>query len=185
MRTYSGLVVAALGFLPTNVSATALPRPTLIDEKRYLQQLRNGPSLRFLTVPRGGSDPSKLYRRVASDARMPSLFSSDEAIYDKYAACLAATEGLRRIRDRDMMEDIKSTDLLGGNPTEKEEQITREFLRNSKKVLQLMGLSVEQFNELGQQISRDDRLRERVRVRQSSLPHDILKSIQPHRWLIL
>ncbi len=31
--------------------------------------------------------------------KMPSIFQPEESIYDKYAACLAATEGLRRIRD--------------------------------------------------------------------------------------
>jgi len=31
--------------------------------------------------------------------QMPTLFTSEESIYDKYAACLAATESLRRVRD--------------------------------------------------------------------------------------
>lgn len=35
----------------------------------------------------------------SDDDKMPSIFQAEESLYDKYAACLAATEGLRRIRD--------------------------------------------------------------------------------------
>jgi len=38
---------------------------------------------------------------------MPSIFTPEEDIYDKYAACIAATEGLRRIRDSKLMSNTK------------------------------------------------------------------------------
>jgi hypothetical protein len=102
---------------------------------------------------------------------MPSLFAPDETVYDKYAACLAATEGLRRIRDREQVQEAASktnTDsilLVGSSttPTEREQKITRDYVQNSAKVIQAMGLSVKQFNDLGKQISKDERLREKVR----------------------
>ena len=42
-----------------------------------------------------------------SHDQMPSIFEPEELIYDKYAACLAATEGLRRIRDSKLQENQK------------------------------------------------------------------------------
>lgn len=39
--------------------------------------------------------------------QMPSIFEPEESIYDKYAACLAATEGLRRIRDSKQLNQNK------------------------------------------------------------------------------
>ena len=37
--------------------------------------------------------------------QMPSIFQPEESIYDKYAACLAATEGLRRMRDSKILKN--------------------------------------------------------------------------------
>lgn len=46
-------------------------------------------------------------KKPPSHDQMPSIFESEESIYDKYAACLAATEGLRRIRDSKLQENKK------------------------------------------------------------------------------
>lgn len=39
--------------------------------------------------------------------KMPSIFTHEESIYEKYAACLSATEGLRRIRDAKIDQNKK------------------------------------------------------------------------------
>lgn len=93
---------------------------------------------------------------------MPSLFTQEEETYDRYAACLAATEGLRRLRDRDMTEEVEGI----GDPEEvakKRKQIAVQYVQNSGKVLRALGMSVGKFNELGKEISRDSKLKEKVR----------------------
>jgi hypothetical protein len=92
---------------------------------------------------------------------MPSLFGPQEAQYDRYAACLAATEGLRRLRDRQLG---KRGLIFGkGGPTEQQKRITAEYVVNSSKVLESMGMSVSQFNQLGRQVGNDPELKEKVR----------------------
>ena len=90
---------------------------------------------------------------------MPSLFNSDEAEYTKFSACLAATEGLRRMRDQALME-LKAS---SGSP-DRERKIADQYQANSGRVLRAMGMSVDRFNELGREISRDDKLKDRVRT---------------------
>ena len=90
------------------------------------------------------------------------MFSSEEETYDRYAACLAATEGLRRLRDRDMTEEVQGV----RDPeeiTKKRKQIASQYVSNSGKVLRALGMSVGKFNELGKEISRDSKLKEKVR----------------------
>ena len=41
--------------------------------------------------------------------------------------------------------------------------INQEYARNSAKVLRALGMSVAQFNHIGHQLARDDRLKEKVR----------------------
>jgi hypothetical protein len=110
---------------------------------------------------RGGSVDARVLRKFSEDSRMPSLFASHDVMYDRYAACLAATEGLRRIRDRDLL--VKNNNAIAvEDAVERERIIAKEYVQNSGKVLRAMGLTVSQFNELGKTISKDDGLRERV-----------------------
>lgn len=143
--------------------STAVHLPPGLKAEQVAARSRNW--IRPFSLPRGGSEvqQSKILRKFTSDARMPSLFAAEEIIFDKYAACLAATEGLRRIRDRDMIDEVKKSNTLSSDPTYREQQITREYTKNSAKVLEAMGLSVKQFNDLGKKISGDERLREKVR----------------------
>ncbi|KAL7568826.1 hypothetical protein ACA910_007239 [Epithemia clementina (nom. ined.)] len=114
-------------------------------------------------------------RRVLGDMpvdQMPSLFTSEEEVYDRYAACLAATEGLRRIRDRDLAEELqKSQQDDESTPTlddfiaqqaKNRRKIAQTYIRNSGKVLRAMGMTVKQFNELGGEISQDTKLKGKV-----------------------
>jgi Domain of unknown function (DUF4168) len=93
---------------------------------------------------------------------MPSLFGPEEAQYDRYAACLAATEGLRRLRDKKLgnRRFLRDTDEM----TQAQRRINSEYVLNSSKVLEAMGMSVSQFNQLGRQVGADPELKEKVRV---------------------
>lgn len=112
---------------------------------------------------RGGSQPTgQTLRKYAETDRMPSLFNHDEETYDRYAACLAATEGLRRLRDRDMSDVIQGvTDVE--DATRKRKQIASQYVHNSARVLRALGMSVNQFNELGKEVAQDAKLKEKVR----------------------
>jgi hypothetical protein len=124
-----------------------------------------------LSVRGGKVDTSpvnpKLPKRFVDNSRMPSLFTSEEGVYDKYAACLAATEGLRRLRDQDVAQEIQravAADTTGGSVDVNEAQrhITAQYVQNAGKVLRALGMSINQFNELGRQIAQDKGLKEKV-----------------------
>jgi Domain of unknown function (DUF4168) len=147
----------------------------------------------WLTSARGGGgrvvdNVSKIRRFAAEGDRMPCLFSEQEEIYDRYAACLAATEGLRRMRDRDIIEQQESISAptatkqqpgaaassgSGGSlvpdsarlqaVAEAKHRITTKYVQQSIKVLRALGMTVSQFNGLGRDIAKDEKLKEKVR----------------------
>ena len=106
--------------------------------------------------------------------RMPSLFMLPEEQYlDKYAACLAATEGLRKLRDS-KIEASRNTGnkknslkgLICGPSTDTNDpdyqQACAEYLMNSSKIIRALGLSVGQFNRIGREVGGDPLLKEKV-----------------------
>lgn len=93
------------------------------------------------------------------DQRMPCLFPPDQTDYDRYAACLAATESLRRLRDKSMAETKR---LSGSEATDEKKRIRAEYVINSGKVLKAMGMSISQFNQFGRQVNEDEVLKEKV-----------------------
>jgi hypothetical protein len=118
---------------------------------------------------RGGASAdsvnSKLFRRFSEDSRMPSLFSKEEDVFDKYAACLAATEGLRRIRDAEMSAEVEAQQQ--GNSRSKsigevEKHINAKYIQSSSRVLRAMGMPVSQFNDLGRVVSKDSDMKQKV-----------------------
>jgi hypothetical protein len=115
---------------------------------------------------RGGSldvASPKILKRFGDNARMPSLFTPEEGVYDKYAACLAATEGLRRLRDQDLAVELQRA---GGaslpSTNEGQQHISAQYVQNAGKVLHALGMSVSQFNDLGRQIAQDELLKGKV-----------------------
>mmetsp|Transcript_12189 Transcript_12189/g.14335 ORF Transcript_12189/g.14335 Transcript_12189/m.14335 type:complete len:388 (+) Transcript_12189:56-1219(+) len=113
--------------------------------------------------------------------KMPSLFMQpEEVIYDKYAACLAATEGLRRARDatlgknrsavnvnakptKSMAKFWRREDEQSDDGSKKEYQrACAQYVLHSGKMIRSMGLSVSQFNQLGREVGSDKILKERV-----------------------
>jgi len=100
------------------------------------------------------SDRNSMTVRGGSQQRtsiLPTLFSTndpDGLVYDTYAACLAATEGLRRIRNNSSSNDAEAA--------------RRQYVRDSKVVLEALGMTVETFNAIGSQLVSDPALKEKV-----------------------
>jgi hypothetical protein len=111
---------------------------------------------------------AKVMKRFTDNSFMPSLFTREQGVYDKYAACLAATEGLRRLRDQDLAQEVQRASIAaistGGSMSvsEAQKQITAQYVQNAGKVLKALGMSINQFNELGRQIAQDNNLKEKV-----------------------
>jgi Domain of unknown function (DUF4168) len=123
---------------------------------------------------RGGTTEEGIMKRFAFsggqsvDSRMPSLFNAEEAEYNRFAACLAATEGLRRMRDQALLDRQSAVAADPDSPTlsqDEERKIADQYQANSGRVLRAMGMSVDRFNDLGREISRDENLKEKVRKR--------------------
>jgi hypothetical protein len=127
-----------------------------------------------------------------SDGIMPSLFSSVSGgdQYDRYAACLAATEGLRRARDAaasgnpsaaaastfslsspGVWRNWFSSSSNSNGPyavhpdSEEYKRAYAQYVLNSSRVIRALGLSVSQFNQLGRDINNDPELKEKVRTK--------------------
>lgn len=136
-------------------------------------------------------DPIKKYAvdavRDGNFNQMPTIFNRpEEAQYDTYAACLAATESLRRLRDSAIGKIKKSSSAVNaddndtswksylskdgsqedGSQTGKDKEILKrayaEYVLNSSKAINALGLSVTQFNQLGREIRKDKELKEKV-----------------------
>jgi len=110
---------------------------------------------------------------------MPSIFRvPSEEKYDWYAAALAVTEGLRRVRDAEIAlakEAKKSKTWLGSmsssggkssssqDPLETaKKRAESAFLLQSTKAVKALGMTVTQFNQIGREVMADPALKERV-----------------------
>ena len=131
--------------------------------------------------------------------KMPTVFtSSRESKYDTYAACLAATEGLRRSRDAAISKiktqnSVKKADsdkswksLLGlGGKMKKNEKANEDdeeykrtcaqYVLQSTKAIHSLGMTVGQFNQIGKEVSNNEILKQKVsffhRMRKRNLKH--------------
>jgi hypothetical protein len=113
---------------------------------------------------------------------MPSIFRiPSEEKYDRYAAALAVTEGLRRVRDTEIAlaeEGRRSSSGRWGRkkPTAatsssslgecaddaKKRRAESAFLLQSTRAVKSLGMTVAQFNQIGREVITDPALRERV-----------------------
>ena len=102
---------------------------------------------------------------------MPSIFHiPEEQKYDRYAAALAVTEGLRRVRDAEIERQLSNAKKLKKNNADAvKKNAESEFLLQSTKAVKALGLTVAQFNEIGREVLADTVLKERVRVCLKSL----------------
>lgn len=101
----------------------------------------------------------------SEDSHMPCLFSEEECDYDRYAACLAATEGLRRIRDEEMTALVEANRKEKSDSMEDAERlINMKYAQKSAQMLRQMGMPVEKFNALGRVIAKDATLKKKVSI---------------------
>jgi hypothetical protein len=148
---------------------------------------RLSPSSTASSLSTAGGTASATANGVSSSSsynRMPSLFLKPEEQYlDKYAACLAATEGLRKLRDSAVASSSSSTTTTttttpihrairkflpnSGKDMDLQSELYRqacsEYALNSSKVIRALGLTVAQLNQIGRQVSSDPALKEKVR----------------------
>uniref|UniRef100_A0A7S4I7N6 DUF4168 domain-containing protein n=1 Tax=Odontella aurita TaxID=265563 RepID=A0A7S4I7N6_9STRA len=127
---------------------------------------------------------------VGVPGKMPSLFiSPEENMYDRYSACLAATEGLRKARDASLAmgkQPLGNGSAVGSDPSggllgvlrrqgkhvgravtkgkddEEYKRACAQYVLQSSRVIRALGLSVSQFNQLGREVGNDPVLKERV-----------------------
>ena len=154
-RGLTGSFGVGIVHLPNHLSTMLIRRASiliLLFVEGVTGSLANNPLASF-------SSKDLQIREIESET-MPSLFGPEEAQFDRYAACLAATEGLRRIRDKKLggRRFLRGADEL----TDAQKRITSEYVVNSSKVLEAMGMSVGQFNQLGRQVGSNGDLKEKV-----------------------
>ena len=121
--------------------------------------------------------PEESRAASASGNTMPSIFRIPaEEKYDRYAAAIAVTEGLRRVRDSeiDRAESKKKKSWLGGissgekdksqdNPSDAaKKRAENAFLLQSTRAVKALGMTVTQFNQIGREVINDAALKERV-----------------------
>ena len=124
---------------------------------------------------------------TTGSTQMPTLFfTPTEADLDRYAACLAAAEGLRRARDSGVassrvkraLQDIDSGKLDASTSKNKAKDrmmkrwsaderkefdtLRASYALNTAKMVRSLGLSVARFNQLGKVVGSDPVLKERV-----------------------
>lgn len=120
---------------------------------------------------------------VVKGDTMPSIFRiPSEEKYDRYAAALAVTEGLRRVRDAEIARTEESQgkkSWLGSISSSREEKVKGKsspkdaleaakkrsesaFLLQSTKAVKALGMTVTQFNQIGREVLSDPALKERV-----------------------
>lgn len=123
----------------------------------------------------GGGDNSKI---ITTGETMPSIFRiPSEEKYDRYAAALAVTEGLRRVRDTEiaLTEEGRRNRWGRKKPTAaatsssgecaddaKKQRAESAFLLQSTRAVKSLGMTVAQFNQIGREVITDPALRERV-----------------------
>lgn len=116
---------------------------------------------------------------------MPSIFRIPaEEKYDRYAAALAVTEGLRRVRDAEIARAEESRgkkswlgSISAGDGSDKSKATGKSaqdaldaakkraesaFLLQSTKAVKALGMTVTQFNQIGREVMSDPALKERV-----------------------
>ncbi|KAL7537109.1 hypothetical protein ACHAXR_007590, partial [Thalassiosira sp. AJA248-18] len=172
-----------------SASSSAPPKRGTMKKKMKKRVVR-----KMSSVPRlpDGKSPTKRSSSTAAAAAvtgdtMPSIFRiPSEEKYDRYAAALAVTEGLRRVRDAEIAragESKKKKSWLGSissSPGEKDKtkakgksssrdslEATKKraetaFLLQSTKAVKALGMTVTQFNQIGREVINDPALKERV-----------------------
>ncbi len=130
----------------------------------------------------GGVAAAAAASSVATGETMPSIFRiPSEERYDRYAAALSVTEGLRRVRDAEIASSAEGggrRSWLGGtgassSPEEKSDEdassraarkkrAEASYLLQRARAIKSLGMTAAQFNQIGREVISDPALRERV-----------------------
>ena len=148
------LLVVSSSFAMEVADASTLPGQSEYLRESLIIANRNPTSSPVVsTPPRGGEGKVS----TTTQRTIPTYFTGENAReYDTYAACLAATEGLRRIRDRQRLVDPLAA--------------RRQYVRDTKPLLETLGMKIDRFNAIGAQIASDEALKEKVSDYYCSLP---------------
>ena len=142
----------------------AVPSTRCLTEPLVLRPPTTSALLR--QIPRGGSTNSvPLDSKLEESQKLPSLFPSEsDTIYDRYAACLAATEGLRRIRDQALQSQqcMNDPSCTKRNMREAKQLAIAAYAENASRVIEAMGMPVSQFNSIGKTVCNDATLKQKV-----------------------
>jgi len=166
------IVILSLASL-SSIVASSPTLPTAVSTSKILSlrggvgggwsKLKDSATLSPPTVPSSSDDDDTEVNEEDLN-KIPTLFHlPDENKYDRYSACLAATEGLRKARDREL--SAKKTGLFQKKTPiqqQEEERAHSSYVLNSSKVIRALGLTVPQFNQLGREIMKDEVLKEKV-----------------------
>ena len=155
MKALLGLFLVVLSYYTLEVAKAS----TTSGQSKHIRESwivgNHNPTSSELSVNRGSSVGSIPPRGgggnvlTTTQRTIPTFFSGEDAReYDTYAACLAATEGLRRIRDRQRLVDPIAA--------------RRQYVRDSKPLLETLGMTIDRFNVVGAQIADDEALKEKV-----------------------
>jgi len=172
---------------PSSSSATMVKKKkktatSQIDQPASRIQTSNSPVPSNATITQSNISSRSANKETSSTEHMPSLFMSpNESIYDKYAACVAATEGLRRSQEGKSKLREDETYLFRGRlpwnsfritlknssakiNSEEEKRKHAQYILQSSKIIRSLGLTVSQFNQISREVARDISLKERVSV---------------------
>lgn len=153
-------------------------------KKRVVRKL-SGVSALPLENPSSAKRASDSGNPALTGNTMPSIFRiASEEKYDRYAAAVAVTEGLRRVRDaeiataEEMKKNKKKTwsawrgsrssdgeaerNLPRDALSEAKKRAESAFLLLSTKAVEALGMSVTQFNQIGREVLSDPVLKERI-----------------------
>lgn len=153
--------------LPVELPSQIFPSTHTPSQQTIQTQLATTTNI-WLHLPRGGSTSSApVASQLENYRQVPSLFQSEaDIVYDRYAACLAATEGLRRIRDQTFQSQQQqcTNDPLYNkrNAREAMQWANTVYAENASKVIEAMGMPVEQFNSIGKIVCSDATLKQKV-----------------------
>ncbi len=182
--------------------------PILPEERSRKSSTKSGISGVGSISARSGAPATKSTSGPVKD-KMPSIFRiPSEEKYDRYAAALAVTEGLRRVRDAEIeraLQEKKTSattthaDFIrddGGENSydyssskmktpqqilqERKQRAESAFLLQTTKAVKALGMTVTQFNQIGREVLADPALKERV----SPFSVDLYFNLLRCNWLL-
>ncbi|KAL7480713.1 hypothetical protein ACHAW6_006382 [Cyclotella cf. meneghiniana] len=157
---------AGVGTTKNKLKGSTSVGSTPSTAKKMIKKMKKKRVVTKQATVSSNNDNSVLTSPTISESadKMPSIFHiPEEQKYDRYAAALAVTEGLRRVRDAEIERQLSNAKKLKKNNADAvKTNAESEFLLQSTKAVKALGLTVAQFNEIGREVLADTVLKERV-----------------------